>query len=40
LSLHYVFFFSFGELRWYPNIISHVIICAWQKYVTQMEYFW
>jgi hypothetical protein len=28
LSLHYVFFFSFGELRWYPNIISHVIICA------------
>ncbi len=39
LSLHYVLFFSFGEQRWYPNIISHVIIRAWQTYVTQMEYF-
>jgi hypothetical protein len=26
LSLHTVLFFSFGELRWYLNIISHVII--------------
>lgn len=30
--------FSFGELRWYPNI-PHVIICARQTYVIQMEYF-
>jgi hypothetical protein len=38
LPLHYVLIFSYGELRWHPNI-SHVIIHAHQTEVTQIQFF-
>ncbi len=36
LPLHYVLIFSYGELRWHPNISHVIIIHAHQTEVTEI----